>query len=135
MHRAAPALRHAICAALLLTQLAGCMTWRPLPGTLDQQVGAEPIPKARLRLRSGGEFSLEDVKVRSDSVLGYSAGSHEWHAFPVGNVASIERRGISAGRTAAVVVGVAAVASFVMYGLAFSSFQKSINAVPSAGAP
>lgn len=135
MHRAVPALRHATCVALLLTQLTGCMTWRPVPGTLDQQVGTEPIPRARLRLRSGGEFSLEDVKVRSDSVLGYSAGSHEWHAFPVGNVASIERRGVSAGRTAAVVVGTAAVGAVVIYGLAYASFLKSVNAVPAPGAP
>ena len=128
-------LRRAVCVALLLTQLAGCMTWRPVPGTLDQQVGAEPIPRARLRLRSGGELSLEDVKVRSDSVVGYSTSSREWRAFPVGSVASIERRGVSAGRTAAVVVGTAAVGAVVIYGLAYASFLKSVNAVPAARAP
>ena len=135
MHRAVPSLRHVICVALLLTQLAGCVTWRPVPGTLDQQVGAEPIPRARLRLRSGGELSLEDVKVRSDSVVGYSTSTREWRAFPVGNVASIDRRGLSVGRTAAVAVGTAAIAALVMYGLALSSFEKSINALPAAGAP
>lgn len=135
MHRAAPSLRHATCVALLLTQLAGCMTWRPVTGTLDQQVGADPIPRARLRLRSGDELSLEDVKVRSDSVIGYSVGSREWRAFPVANVASIDRRAVSAGRTAGVVVGTAAVAFVVIYGLAFSSFEKSINAAPAPHVP
>ncbi len=135
MHRAVPSLRYVICVALLLTQLAGCMTWRPVPLTLDQQVAVEPIPHARLRLRSGSEFSLEDVKVRSDSVLGYSTSTREWRAFPVGSVASIERRGVSAGRTAAVVVGTAAVGAVVIYGLAYASFLKSVNAVPAARAP
>ena len=135
MHRAAPSLRHATCVALLLTQLAGCMTWRPVPGTLDQQVGSAPIPRARLRLRSGDALLLEDVKVRSDSVVGYSVGSREWRAFPVANVASIDRRAVSAGRTAGVVVGTAAVAFVVIYGLAFSSFEKSINAAPAPHVP
>ena len=135
MHRATPSLRHATCVALLLTQLSGCMTWRPVPGTLDQQVAADPIPRARLRLRSGGELSLEDVKVRRDSVVGYSVGSREWRAFPLANVASIDRRGLSAGRTAAVVVGTAAVGAVVIYGLAYASFLKSVNAVPAGSAP
>jgi hypothetical protein len=62
-------------------------------------------------------------------------GTREWRAFPVGNVTSIDRRGLSAGRTAAVVVGTGAVAYLVMYGLAFSSLQKSINAVPAPRVP
>jgi hypothetical protein len=128
-------LRRAICAALLLTQLGGCMTWRPVRGTLDQQVGADPIARARLRLRGGGELSLEDVRVRSDSVVGYSVSSHEWRAVPIATVTSIDRRGISAGRTAAVVVATAGVASLLMYGLALSSFENSIHAVPAGGAP
>jgi hypothetical protein len=136
MHPAArSSLRRATCVALLLTQLSACMTWRPVPGALGQQVGAEPISRARLRLRSGGELSLEDVRIRNDSVVGYSVSSREWRAFPVGNVTSIDRRGLSAGRTAAVVVGTGAVAYLVMYGLAFSSLQKSINAVPAPRVP
>ena len=81
------------------------------------------------------ELSLEDVKVRSDSVVGYSTSSREWRTFPVGSVASIERRGVSAGRTAAVVVGTAAVGAVVIYGLAYASFLNSVNAVPAAVAP
>ena len=128
-------LRRAICVGLLLTQLTACMTWRPVPGTLEQQAGAEPISLARLRLRSGAELVLRDATVRSDSVIGYTESPRERRALPVADVASIDRHSLSAGRTAGVVVGGAAVAAVVMYGLAFSAFQKSINAVPAPRVP
>jgi hypothetical protein len=133
MHPAArSSLRRAVCVALLLTPLGACMTWRPVPGTLDQQVGAEPISRARVRLRSGAELSLYNVTVRPDSVIGYTEGRR---AVSVADVASIDRRQLSAGRTAGVVVGAAAVAVVAMYGLAISALGNDINAVPAPGAP
>ena len=135
MHPAARSLHRAISGALLLTQLTACMTWRPVPGTLDQQVGAEPIARARLRLRSGAELSLREVTVRGDSVIGYTESPRERRALPVADVASMDRRSLSAGRTAAVVVGAAAVTTIVALGLAIRDFGNSINVVPAPGAP
>ena len=53
--------RNAICTALLLTQLTACMTWRPVGGTLDQQVGSERIREARVVLRNGNELMQRAV--------------------------------------------------------------------------
>ena len=121
-------LRRATCLALLLTQLTACMTWRPVPGTLDQQAGVEPISSARLRLRSGAELVLRDATVRSDSVIGYTEGPRDRRALSVADVASIDRRSLSAGRTAGVVVGGAAVAVVVMYGLPLRNPKRTVDA-------
>jgi len=136
MHPAArSSLRRATCAALLLTQLTACMTWRPVPGTLDQQAGAEPISRGRLRLRSGAELSLRDVAVRGDSVIGYAGSPRERRALAVADVASVERRQLSVGRTVAVVVGAAVVTTIVAFGLAMRDLGNSINAVPTPRVP
>jgi hypothetical protein len=128
-------LLRAIGTALLLTQPTACMTWRPVRGPLDQQIGAEPIPRARLELRDGSELPLRDVTVRVDSVIGYSGNPRERRARPVADVVSIDRRTFSAGRTAGVVVGAAAVTTFVAFGLAVRDLGNSINAVPTPRIP
>src|SRR4051794_18584634 len=131
MHPAASAsMRRAVGAALLLTQLTACMTWRPVPAARDQQPGAEPISRARVRLRGDAELSLRDVSVRSDSVVGYTESPRERRAVPAVDVVSIDRRQLSVGRTAGLVVGAAAVITFVAYGLAIRDLGNSINAVP-----
>jgi hypothetical protein len=136
MHPAAHSpLRRATCAALLLTQLGACMTWRPVPGTAGQQAAAEPISRARIRLRNGTELSLRDVDVRSDSVTGYSGSPRERRALSAGDVASIDRRQLSVGRTAALALGAAAAITFVAAGLAVRDFGDAINAVPSPRVP
>ena len=133
MHLAArfPLCRTA-CAALLLTQLGACMTWRPVPGT---QTGAEPISRARLRTRNGTELFLHDVAVRGDSVIGYTESPRERRALLTADVASVDRRQLSVGRTTALVVGVAALTTFVAAGLAVRDFGGSINAVPTPRVP
>jgi hypothetical protein len=133
MHTAARSvLCRTVCVALLLTQLTACMTWRPVPAA---QAGTEPIARARLRLRSGAELSLRDVSVRSDSAVGYTAGPRDRRAVPITDVASIERRQLSVGRTAGVVVGAAAVTTIVAFGLAMRDLSNSINAVPAPRVP
>jgi len=127
--------RAAACVALLLTQLTACMTWRSVPATPDQRAGAEPIARARLRLRSGAELSLRDVTVRSDSVIGYTESPREPRALPAADVASIDQRKLSVGRTVAVVVGAAAITTVVAFGLAMRDLSNSINAVPAPRVP
>jgi hypothetical protein len=128
-------LRGAICATLLLTQLTACMTWRPVPVARDQQAAAEPFGRARLRLRSGAELTLRDMTVRGDSAIGFTENPRERRALPIGDVASIERRQLSAGRTAGVVVGAVAVTTIVAFGLAIRDLGNSINAVPAPRVP
>ena len=136
MHPAArSSLRRVTCASLLLTQLTACMTWRPVPATLDQQADAEPIPRARVRFRSGGELTLREVTVRSDSVIGLAESPRERRALPRADVASIDRRQLSVGRTAGLAVGAAAVTVIVAYGMALGELGKSINAVPAPRVP
>jgi hypothetical protein len=79
-------LRRATCAAVLLTQLTGCQTWRPMSGSIDQQVGAG-LPHARLTLRDGSELALRDVRVRVASGIGYNETSRERHALHVSETA------------------------------------------------
>jgi hypothetical protein len=134
MHPAARFSRCRIVCVALLTQLTACMTWRPVPSTLEQ-AGAEPIPRARVRMRSGAELALREVTVSSDSVIGLSGSPRERRALPRADVVSIDRRQLSVGRTAGLVVGVAAVTVIVAYGMAFSELQKSINAIPAPRVP
>lgn len=117
-------LRRTVCVALLLMQLAGCMTWHVVPGTPEQQTGAQRISHARLRLRDGSEIQLHDVTVSADSVIGFPGAGRERRAVPVADVASIERRQLSAARTAALVVGTATVATLVLVGAAWASVAK-----------
>ena len=128
-------LHRAVCAALLLTQLTACTTWRRVPGTLDQRVGAEPIARARVRLRSGAELALRDVTVSSDSVSGLAGSPRERRALPRADVVSIDQQQFSVGRTTALVVGAAAAITFVAAGLAIRDFGNSINAVPAPRVP
>lgn len=119
----------------LLIQLTACHTWRPVPEPVSQQASNEHIPQARLTLRSYAQLTLSDVTVRADSVIGFFGDTRERRAVPVADVTSIERRQVSAGRTAGVVVGSAALAFVVMLGVAIASLGGSINAVPAPSAP
>ncbi len=130
-----PLARRALCAALLLTQLTACMTWRPVPGALEQQARAEPISQARLVLRSGAELPLRDVTVRADSVIGYAGDARERRAVPVADVASIDHRQLSPVRTAAAVGGTAVVAFVVVLGVAIGQLGGDINAAPAPSVP
>ena len=83
----------------------------------------------------GAERDLRDVAVRADSVIGFTENPRERHALPTADVASIERRQVSVGRTAGLVVGAAAVTTFVAFGLAMRDLSNSINAVPTPRVP
>jgi len=127
--------RRALCAVLLLTQVTACMTWRPVRGTLDQQVGGEPIGDARLTLRNGAELSLHDVTVRSDSVIGFLGDARERRAIPFADVTAIARRELSVARTAGVVGGTAVVAFLVLVAAAVGQIGNNIGATPAPSVP
>ena len=113
--------------ALVLSQLAACTTWRPIPGTPDPQGGATHIAHARVRLRNGTELPLSDVTVGADSVTGYDEESRERRARAVADVGSIDRLQVSAGRTAVVVGSTVLVLAAVAGVLAASMFGSGVG--------
>jgi len=117
-------LRRAVCVALVLSQLTACTTWRPVPRTLDPQLGPAHIDHARVWLRDGSRLPLRDVTLGTDSVIGYGEDAHERHAHPVAAVASVDRLQVSAGRTA-VVVGTSVVAVAALVGAALGAEMGS----------
>ena len=119
----------------LLMQLTACHSWRPVQEPLGQQASDEHIPQARLTLRNHAQLTLSDATVRPDSVIGFFGDARERRAVPTADVTSIERRQVSAGRTAAVVVGSAAIAFVVMLGMAIAAYGGAVNAVPAPSAP
>ena len=126
-------LRRATCAAVLLTQLAGCQTWRPLPGSIDQQVGAG-LSHARLTLRDGSELALRDVTVHADSVIGYSEDTGVRRARSVADVVSIQQRQTSGMRTTGVVLLAGTVALAALVVAALVALTPNWNAAPSPAA-
>jgi len=119
----------------LLIQLPACQSWRTVQEPLGQQGSEEHISRARLTLRDHAQLTLSDVTVRADSVIGFFGDARERRAVAAADVTSIERRQVSVGRTAAVVVGSAAVAFVVVLGMTIAEFGNSINAVPAPSAP
>ena len=123
-------LRRATCTAVLLAQLTGCQTWRPMSGSIDQQVGAG-LPHARLTLRDGSELALRDVTVHADSVIGYSEDTGVRRARSVADVVSIEQRQTSGLRTGGVVLLGAAVALAALIVVAIVAATPNWTAAPS----
>jgi len=134
-HLVRPLARRTLVASLLLTQLTACMTWRPVGGAREQQAGAEPIRHARLTLRNGAEISLHDVTVRSDSVIGFAGDARERRAFPYADVAAVEQRELSIGRTAALVGGAAVITFLVLLAAAMGQLANNIGATPAPSVP
>jgi hypothetical protein len=92
----------AIASTLLLS--AACMTWqaRPFP---DPAAPATQFPAEVRVVRTNGEESrLRDARVENDSVIGNNAAGARI-AIASSDVATIEHRRVSAGRTAGAVGG------------------------------
>ena len=116
---------------MLLSQLVACYTYRPMRGTLEQQVGEEHIREARLAFRNGDEISLRDVTVRSDSVIGFADNGRVRRAIPLAEVTSLEHREVSVVRTGAAMAATAAVAYVAFICIAFARLGPNWTAVPS----
>lgn len=96
--------------------------------TVAQQIGADPLPRAYVALKSGGGVLLSEVAVRSDSLIGYANPGHERRAVARRDVAYLETRSLSTSRTLAVLAGtalLAAVAFYVTLAIAFSNYHDS----------
>ena len=63
------------CVLLAVVLVAGCATWRPLPGAGFAGAASEHLDDARVALRDGTNAELEDVTVSRDSIIGFYSGS------------------------------------------------------------
>lgn len=129
-HRARAAARR-IAVGVLLVHATGCATWRPLHGTMAQNVRAEGIPTARVVLRDGRHLVLSDVVVRADSVYGYQKDVQARRAFAIRDVAYVEERRVSVARTLAAVGGVAVLALLIYAVLLAQALSEGFTAAPS----
>jgi hypothetical protein len=119
-----------IAGGVLLLYATGCATWRPLSGTMAQNVRAESIPTARVALRDGRQLMLSDVVIRADSVYGYDEGERARRAFALSDVGYVEERRVSVARTLAAVGGVAAMALLIYVVLLVQALRGEGSASP-----
>ena len=63
------------CTLLAVVFIAGCATWRPLPGAGFAGASREHLDQARVVLRDGTNSELEDVTISHDSIIGFYSGS------------------------------------------------------------
>lgn len=92
--------------AVVLLHLAGCRTWRAVPAPSDPSGAVAPpasYPRVRVVMRDSTQLELRDATVRADSVVGLVGG--ERRAIARADVARIEARKVSAGRTVGLVGG------------------------------
>jgi hypothetical protein len=127
---------HAICAMVLLLDTSGCMTWKAasIPdGSHDH--GSATFDRARIVLLDSTRVELRYVVVGSDSVIGYTGENRTRMAFAHAQVARVETRGVSIGRTGAVaggVVAVVALVALIAVARALSQFNAAPSTLPSA---
>lgn len=95
----------ALSAPLSLTP-AACSTWTMTP-LRPIAAESEQVGRARVVLRDGSKHYLDDVVVGIDSVVGFA--SRRRVAFPIRDVAKVERGQFSAWRTVAMVAATPAV--------------------------
>jgi hypothetical protein len=112
-----PHVRAGICALLVAT---ACHSWRPAPAAPDT-VGTAPLARARIVKRDGSAVVLNAVQVRDDSVVGFAGAERARRAIARTDVARIETRLVSAGRTTLGVIGGVAVLYLVLYAIALNS--------------
>lgn len=106
--------------ALLVLVCSACHSWRPAPAAPDT-VGTAPLARARIVKRDGSAVVLNAVQVRDDSVVGFAGAERARRAIARADVARIETRQVSAGRTTLGVIGGVAVLYLVLYAIALNS--------------
>jgi hypothetical protein len=100
--------RRILAVALLLSQGA-CSVWTPVPGSLSSPRLAD-APVVRVTYDDATRVVIHRPRVEGDSVLGWSGRPDDasTHAVsvPASRVLRVERRHVSASRTALAVAGV-----------------------------
>jgi hypothetical protein len=106
------------------------MTWRAAPPTNETQAADPTFERARVVLRDGVRIALRDVTVRADSVVGFAGSDRTRVAVARSEVAQVESRGVSVGRTLAVLGGVVAIVAIAALA-AVASALGDFTAAPS----
>lgn len=122
--------RRSVASMLLVIHLGACATWRPSPVPPRQLIEQEQPSSVRVTLASGEVVTLEDPRMTGDSIAGLIGGGFVNDVYTDAelvaavasrDVASMELRGFSAGRTfAAVALGAAAVVGVAILIIALS---------------
>jgi hypothetical protein len=98
-------------ASMCLT-VAACHTWQVQSGPSSSAVAlaaADSTKPVRLTLTSGADIEITAPHVVGDSIVGLNRSTGQRVAFAVGDVHSVARQQVSAGRTALAAGGVTAV--------------------------
>ena len=120
----------AVCGTAVLLEATGCMTWRQVP---DAEPSAAEVSHSRalVVLHDGTRHSLHDVTVRADSVIGHAGAERTRVAVARAEVASVQTRQLSAGRSIALVGGVLAVVVLAALVAVVKAFGEGFTAAPS----
>jgi hypothetical protein len=106
--------------ALTLLVGAACHTWRAAPPVPDTASTAS-LARARIVKRDSSTIELSEVQVRADSVVGFVGAERARRAIAREDVARIETRQVSSGRTTLGVIGGVALLLLVLSAIALNS--------------
>lgn len=121
----------ALCGTAVLLEATGCTTWRRVPDAAEPSAAEAFHSRALVVLRDGTRRSLRDVTVRADSVVGHAGDERTRVAVARTEVASVQTRQVSAGRTIGLVVGVVAVVALAALVAVVKAFGEGFTAAPS----
>jgi hypothetical protein len=99
-----------LCVAMLLT---GCTGWHTERLSPQDVITAKQPYEVRLTLPDGARVVLQEPRIAADSVVGVRDSRPT--AYPLKNVARLETRRFSVGRTIALGLPAAAVAGLVIF--------------------
>jgi len=107
---------------------AACQVWKITPVTPTATAGIQGNPRlVRLKLDNGAVVTLQNPRIEKDSIYGLIADSQtkgDRIAFPLSHVRQLDQRYMSAGRTAALLVGILAAAAIAFVGVLVIAWQN-----------
>jgi hypothetical protein len=107
---------------------SACSTWTTLPHPVTPVVdSAHRETDYRITLKHGTTIVLQDPQFLGDSIVGWTSrhAGGKTLAVSLADVSKIEERGLSAGRTAGLVVGIAVAAAAALLLLLIIAYGDS----------
>ena len=100
-------------AMLVAASTTACYNWRHEPPAPDSTVSAVPSGVVRVTLRDGRRFEVSHPNIANDTLQGWNVralqnGRRVAVVVPVSQIKLVESRHLSAGKTTALALGVAA---------------------------
>lgn len=118
-------MRHTRLAAaiLLLAYVPACTSYQVLADPSTALLApAQPIEEARITLRTGERFELNSPRVYGDSLKGFQNEASA-KSVAMGDMAKVEIRKPSTGKTVGLVLGIAVAAGLVAGGIAMANMD------------